>query len=354
MAFGNLTLRIKETQLLSPRKELLKKVLDRANLAHDLVSKLKELAVDGVAPSRPEFCEQEGVTDYRIKLAGGFETLVRMAGLESRKPKKKIPELLIERGPRILIIDIETAPMELYGYGLRDQNFSINQIKQDWYVLSWAAKWHDAPADQIMYADNRHAEDITDDYGIISQIWQLLMDADIVVGQNSVKFDTKKLNARFIKHGFPPPTSYRQIDTYKIGRKVFGFTSYKLEYMSGLLCKKYQKLKHAKFSGFELWLQCLKRNPEAWEEMELYNKYDILSTEELWTILRPYDKTINLNVYFDSMANKCFCGSSDLKFTGYVYTNAARKERYNCAECNCEFVGRENILSKEKKQNLLR
>jgi hypothetical protein len=35
----------------------------------------------------------------------------------------------------------------------------------------------------------------------------------------------------------------------------------------------------------------MKGNKAAWAEMEKYNKYDILSTEELFLHLAKYDKT---------------------------------------------------------------
>lgn len=328
--------------------------VDRDNYIHVLVSKLKELASElKETPTRIQFTEY-GATDYQIRLAGGYEALLRMAGLEVRKKKKDEPILVSERGPRILVFDIETSPMELYGYGLFDQNFSLNQIKTDWYVLSWAAKWYGDGPDRVMYADTREELDLSNDYGIVSQIWQLLDEADIVVTQNGIRFDSKKLNAKFVQHGFPPPAPYRHIDTYRIGKRHFGFTSYKLEYMTNLLCKTYKKLTHSKFAGFELWRECLRRNPEAWTEMEKYNRYDVLSLEELWNVLRPYDKTINFNVYYESDNPLCFCGSTDIPWSGYDYTNASKRERYTCTKCGTHFVAKYNILSKEKKKNLLR
>lgn len=327
--------------------------VDRDNFLHSLVSKLKELSAEiNATPTRTQFTEA-GASDYQVRLAGGYEAILKMAGLESKKYKKK-EEPKEESLPKILIFDIETSPMELYGFGLRDQNFSLNQIKEDWYVLSWSAKWYGAPEDQVMYADVKEEVDLSNDYGIISQIWQLLDEADIVVTQNGVRFDSKKLNAKFIQHGFPPPAPYRHIDTFRIGRKHFGFTSYKLEYMTNLLCKKYKKLTHSKFAGFDLWKECLRRNPEAWAEMEKYNRYDVLSLEELWTIVRPYDKTINFNVYFDSISPRCICNSTDIPWTGYDYTNSARRDRYTCKNCGQHFVAKQNVLSKEKKKSLLK
>jgi hypothetical protein len=44
-------------------------------------------------------------------------------------------------GPRVLTLDIETAPLESYTWGIWDQNIGLNQIKSEWTILSFSAKW---------------------------------------------------------------------------------------------------------------------------------------------------------------------------------------------------------------------
>ena len=44
---------------------------------------------------------------------------------------------------KILYVDIETTPTKAYVWGLWKQNIPINMIEDDWFVLSWAAKWAD-------------------------------------------------------------------------------------------------------------------------------------------------------------------------------------------------------------------
>jgi len=255
--------------------------------------------------------------------------------------------------PKILLLDIESAPMLGYVWSLWDNNVALNQLKSDWYVLAFAAKWLHEPEDEIIYYDQRNAKNIEDDTELLKIIWKLMDEATIIIGQNHKKFDLKKLNARFILNGFPPPSSYRTIDTVEIAKSKFGFTSNKLEYMSDKLCKKYKKLKHAKFSGFELWKECLAGNIEAWEEMELYNKYDVLSLEELFLKFAPWDNTINLDVYNDDLENHCSaCNSTEFIKKGFRYTNLGKYQRYQCKHCGKETSERENLLSKEKRKSL--
>lgn len=253
-------------------------------------------------------------------------------------------------GPRILYIDIETAPVLARVWGLYDQTVGLNQIKHDWSLLSWAAKWSDD--DKIMYMDQRNAKDIDNDKNILKGIWELLDQAQIVVGQNSKSFDIKKLNAKFIERGLPPPSSYRQIDTLRVAKKHFSFTSFKLEYMAEKLCKKYKKEKHAKFSGFEMWKECLAGNKDAWNEMEKYNKIDVLVLEELYEKLKSWDNSINFNVYNSEETTTCKCGSNKFKRNGYAYTNCAKYQRWKCTSCSHETRDKTNLLSKEKRASL--
>ena len=256
-------------------------------------------------------------------------------------------------GAKVLLFDIETAPMLGYVWSLWENNVSLDQLYKDWHVLSWSAKWlHEAP-NKVMYADQRYKKDVSDDKGILKQIWKLLDEADVVITQNGKSFDQKKLNARFIMHGMQPPSSYRHIDTQRIAKKHFAFTSNKLAYMTDKLNTKYKKLSHSKFPGMSLWLGCLAGNKAAWKEMEKYNKYDVLSLEELYYKLIPWDNTIDFNVYTDNEETICSCGSKQFSKNGYHYNSVGKYQRYKCNNCGSEIRSRVNLLSKEKKQSLL-
>jgi hypothetical protein len=260
------------------------------------------------------------------------------------------PEILEKNErPKVLIFDIETAPLLGYIWRLWDQNVGLNMIHTDWYVLSWSAKWLGDPPDKVMYMDQRNAKNIEDDSKTLKGIWDLLNEADVVLTQNGISFDVKKLNARFIMNGFQPPSSYKHIDTKRIAKAKFGFISNKLEYMTDKLCTKYKKLKHAKFSGFELWKECLAGNPKAWNEMEEYNKYDVLSLEELYLKMAPWDNTINFGIYSDSEEEVCQCGSDKIKKAGFVFTKTAKYQRYKCGDCGHETSDRVNLVKKKGK-----
>lgn len=315
---------------------------------HDLVSRVKKLAKsEGKTPSRAECIHAGIISDWEMRKFS-YEEILRMAGLESHINSAK-KEIVL---PKILILDIETAPILAYVWGLWDQNVGLNQIKSDWHVMSWSAKW--LGSKECFYEDQRNAKTFEDDKKILQKLWKLMDEADIICGQNSVRFDTKKINARFLHHGMQPPLPYRQIDTQRLAKKHFGFTSNKLAYMSEKFCFKYKKLDHGKFSGFELWKECMAGNMKAWDEMRKYNIQDVKATEELMRRLIPWDNAISFNVYHDSFNNACFCGSREFKSGKFIHTNAGRYAVMACKKCGKSHTVKENLLSKEKRKALVK
>lgn len=260
--------------------------------------------------------------------------------------------------PKILLIDIETAPILGYVWGLWENTLALNQVKSDWHLLSFSAKWYTndkgitfGPHNKIIYKDQRNEKDVSNDKKLLLEIWKLLNECDILLTQNGIAFDSKKINARFILNGMKPPSPYRHIDTKKIASKHFAFTSNKLEYMTDKLCQKYKKQKNA---GFSMWVNCLKGDKKAFKQMETYNKYDIYSLEELYNKLAVWDTSINFGVYHNIPVQMCQCGSRKLQKRGYTYSNVGKFQRYICLDCSSWFSGKVNLLTKSKKASLLK
>lgn len=248
---------------------------------------------------------------------------------------------------KILFIDIETAPILGHLWSLWQNGIGLNQVVSDWYILSFTAKWADK--DEIIYFDQSREDDIENDRGILSELWELLNEAEVVIGHNIKKFDIKKINARFILNGFQPPSTYRMIDTLDIAKRIFGFTSNKLEYLTNKLCTKYKKSKHKKFPGHELWRACLNKNQEAWIEMKDYNIFDVLSNQELYEVFMPWDNKLpNFDLYIDDPLDM-----TDWEKNGYHYTQLGKYQRYRNKKTGQQRRGRTNLLSKEKRKTLL-
>lgn len=255
------------------------------------------------------------------------------------------------KGPKILFLDIETAPILGYVWQLWDQNVALNQIHTDWSILSWSAKW--LHSKEVLYMDVRNEKSTEDDKRILRAMWKLLDEADIIVTQNGKKFDAKKLNARFIIHGFQPPATYKHIDTLQIAKKHFAFTSNKLEYMADKLLTK-KKMTQRKFSGFELWRQCLAGNVAAWDEMKKYNQQDVLVLEELYHKLMPWDGgAINFAHYHQDEERVCHCGSTSFQRRGYHITQTGKFQRFQCRSCGSWSRDRVNLFTEAHRSKLL-
>ena len=82
--------------------------------------------------------------------------------------------------------------------------------------------------------DNSKSHNVQDDKQLVAGLSKLLNEADVIITQNGDAFDVKKLNARAIINKLPPIKPVRSIDILKEGRKIFKFTSHKLEYYSRL------------------------------------------------------------------------------------------------------------------------
>ena len=227
---------------------------------------------------------------------------------------------------KILIVDIETAPKLAYVWKFFKENVGAKQVLDHGYIMSYAAKWFGS--DKIMYSENRKVNDSK----ISKKLIDLLDKADIVVAHNAEGFDIPSINSRAIVNGIAPPSPYKVVDTLRVARKNFRFESNSLEYLATVLgCS--PKLSHKKFPGFELWLECIRNNDDAWEELRKYNIQDVLTLEEVYTKMLPWINTHpNLSLLNgDFVCPKC--GSSHLQKRGLYPTNVSLFQRYQCQSC---------------------
>ena len=115
---------------------------------------------------------------------------------------------------KTLIFDIENAPVEAYVWNKRVWNATISrkQLKHDWFMLTWSAKWLNAPG-TISYKLTSKEAKAKDDKRIVTKLYNLFEQADIIIAHNAWGFDIPMVSGKFIQHGFSPPSPYRVIDT---------------------------------------------------------------------------------------------------------------------------------------------
>ena len=235
----------------------------------------------------------------------------------------------MENTPRVLLIDIETAP----SVGLFwDRMWDTQIIKQTkyWHLLTFSAKW--LGGKQITkglndYKGYRPGSD--NDKRMLQEIHGLLDEADIVIAQNGDKFDIRKINARLIYHGMLPPSPFKTIDTKKVASKYFAFNSNSQDWMLQYLGLG----KKEETGGFQLWLDCEAGKNAAWKRMKSYNAHDVLGLEKLYLKFRPWVRTHpNIGMYTDKIVCPN-CGSGKLQSRGFAVTKTMKYKRLHCQDC---------------------
>jgi hypothetical protein len=240
-------------------------------------------------------------------------------------------------GPRILVLDIETAPNLAYVWGLWDQRVGLSQLVAPSSVLCFAAKWHGKP--KIHFASDHHDGHTK----MIEKAHALMDEADAIVHYNGRAFDIKHLRREFLLAGLGPTSPHKDIDLLTVTRSKFKFVSNKLAHVSvelGLEGK-------AETGGFELWRDCMAGDAAAWRTMKSYNVQDVKLTEELYDRLLPWiDNHPHHGLYgprFEDEDRCQRCGCPDLIRRGFYITNVGRYQRFRCTKCLGYSRGRKTV-----------
>lgn len=248
--------------------------------------------------------------------------------------------------PKILLFDVETAPMRAYVWGRWKQNISLSETISEWYMLCWSAKW--------LYAEEVMSDIVTpeeavneNDSRIVESLWRLVDEADIVIAYNGKRADIPWMNTRFVCNGLIPPSSYHVIDPCEEAKKNFRFSSNKLDALAT-----YFNIEHKMGTDFSLWDRSVRGDKEALEYMSEYCSKDVKILEEVYLILRPYIKNHpNIGNWCDSTAPKCsHCGSENLTLLGdrFYYTSVGKYQLYRCNTCGAISRGRINLRNGNK------
>lgn len=258
----------------------------------------------------------------------------------------------MNKKPRILTFDIETAPMEVYAWGTGEQHVNIEQIIKPTSILAFAGKF--VGESKIHYFDTSDRKDPRDDKELLKKATAMINEADVLVSQNGIGFDNKKINSRLYFQNLPRPDLIKKkhVDLYLEGKRVFGHDSHKLAWITQKLDSSHRKSSHAKFPGLALWIEVLKGNKAAWKEMRDYNKQDVLATEAVFKDYMTWFDHIDLRpTYKEKVFNDVSCracGSGNTVKHDKRRTVQGLFQRYLCKDCGCvtTLSGGKNNLDK--------
>ncbi len=249
--------------------------------------------------------------------------------------------------PKILMIDIETAPALGMFWSLFDRYIDPEWIMEPGYTLCWAAKW--LGKDKMHFSSVRKHGMV----GMLERAWLMLDEADAVVHYNGTKFDVPTLNREFVIHDFAVPAPFKEIDLINTVKKRFRFMSNKLDFVArqlGVATK-------AQHKGKEMWKGCMAGNKDDWDAMEGYNKQDVVVLEAVYRKLLPWIQGHpNFALFVNDNEPRCpHCGGTHLQRRGYYYTDTMRYARWKCMNdtiCGKWSRSRANDLDADKRKSL--
>lgn len=239
------------------------------------------------------------------------------------------------RSAKILLLDIETSLMKFYGFSPKTEYIPHGLMIQDWSVLCWGAKWLFEP--EIMGDVATPEESMKRiDKRLLVGMWNLIEEADIVVTQNGINFDMKKLRSRFLLNGMNPFSPVQHVDTLKVSREVFGWSYNRLDFLG-------MKFGIGKKADMEIedWISCSEGSQEHLTKMFEYCKRDVAPLlEDVYLKMLPWiPNHPNLGIYAEHDADVCpKCESQDLKWGIKYPTPAGSWEGFRCNSCGA--IGR--------------
>lgn len=246
--------------------------------------------------------------------------------------------------PRVLLFDIETLPMEVYLWQLQHNDYvQPENIIRDWCVSCWSAKWL---LESDMHSAVLTSQEATDrnDERILKPLWKLINRADVVIGQNSNRFDLKKIATRFLFYNMGDPMPFISIDTLSASRAKFGFSSFKLDYMNH-----YLGLNGKSKVDMDDFRACAQGDTKALRKMQEYNKVDVHILEEFYMRIRAYIKHPNFAAWTNRVTEleegeeSCsVCGGVVTVFGGkWISPAGVTYEAFRCP--HCQAIGRRTV-----------
>jgi DNA polymerase elongation subunit (family B) len=243
---------------------------------------------------------------------------------------------------KILTLDIETSPHLSWHFRRFKENIPKRNTEIESRMLCWAAKWYGQKT--VHFAANfpkeLHEFNEAGHVKMLTRLWKLLDEADVVVGFNSKKFDVRRIQFEFVKYGLEQPSPFDQVDLYLEHKKNFATSSNRLEDVLEELGLE-RKLDN---EGMPLWINTMHGVAEARKNMKLYNKQDVVATEDLYTHIRGWIASHpNWGLFVNDDEPICpNCGSEHMNRHKIRRTRVRRYVQYQCQDCGHYARGRKS------------
>lgn len=233
---------------------------------------------------------------------------------------------------KIILLDIETAPSLGYVWGKYDQN--VIAFERHSFMLAYSWKVFDEPEifTRRLCDYKEYNKDHAYDGDLVSDLWKVFDEADIIIAHNGDAFDIRVSNSRFAVHNLPPPSTYKTVDTLKIARKYFRFESNKLDDLAQHL----ELGEKGESGGFATWHGCMSGDINAWDKMGAYNAQDVVVLERVYRKIRGWAPNHPNIALYDKTDHLCpTCGGSNIQRRGFYRAKARVYQRFACQNVEC-------------------
>lgn len=239
------------------------------------------------------------------------------------------------RGPRILTIDLERLPGRLPERDIwepRDLKY-VNYIHPETWVelpstLCFAWKWYGERA--VHFASAWDGDDLA------SISWDLFNEADAVVTYNGNRADIRWLKGDWVTADLVPPSPFKSIDLYVVGRREFAFESKSLRH----LCERLGVENKSGHYSIADARAAMAGDEKAQRRMRRYNQQDVRVTEGLLDRLGSFVKEHPHYGVYTGTERCCWrCGSENLTQQGFTGTPLTM---YALLQCECGAFSRLN------------
>jgi len=223
--------------------------------------------------------------------------------------------------PKILLFDLETC--------------GPNSLRSDLAsILMFGYMWIGDKRARILTADqfpNWFSKHGVNDKPLLKAALKIMQDADLIVAHYGERFDRKFLQGRCAIHGLTPPPPTKLVDTWRIARTAFNFSSNRLGDLCDNLRLKHKKLIKEKPDHWPMWwVRAMAGDRSAIREMREYCLADVEALAELYMYIRKFSNT-HPRLYEDR--EKCrLCGGT-VQMRGTCFVGEHKYRRYECTRC---------------------
>lgn len=249
---------------------------------------------------------------------------------------------------KILLFDIETAPLLSYVWTAKTEYVPYKQMIHDSFMLTWSAKWY---GEKEMYGDLLTSKEARkqNDTRIVHTLSDMIRSADVVIAHNVDRFDIPMLNNRLLILGIEPLGPVRTLDTLKLSKQNFRLAYNKLDYLAEVL-----GLPGKIDTTFELWENAYHGDEDALNEMYTYNQQDVVVLEQVFDRLKPYVRGLPrlFDADFDGQMICLYCGGKHFQRRGFYRTQASNFIKYKCQNKKCGRFSRAKATEKDKRASV--